>query len=528
MTVMLQGFSRVKEIVYGAVDAPDRSSMRGESLFPLAECGATCRGRPEAGRPRPSGRPSSGAATFEQRVPRRPRLPPAGLGRSRPRASAAAATGDDGDEVRRAARDARLHRRELHAVHGVHLVLPRHGAAEHGAGPDDGPDDGRARPTCTTRWTGRGSWRACRTSRSASAPGWSRRRRRRPERPSRTSSAPPSTPLGVVSAESKAQLHAILDTLPLAYNKVNAIFANLEKKTPGRRRHLLHLRLRPLQGLRRVRHRVRRPRGAEDGRRDRGAERQAHDGDRLPEPPRPTRRRSTSASTTPSTPQASREAALRNHLMVRSNYDALVSGDGACAGCGEKTRPARRRLGHRGLHAAALPREGRAARAPRPNAARRGGRRAPRGPEGEEPGRVRPLREGRRPPPDGPRRRERRGHRRPPRGARPDHRRARSSTPSAPCSRRTRSTTASCRPIDGRLANGMSVMAMGAHTGCNTVYGSTPPNNPHPYPWMNSLFQDGATIAWLFGEAFIHGPRPPLRHPRAARRRPPRPRRRTC
>ena len=47
------------------------------------------------------------------------------------------------------------------------------------------------------------------------------------------------------------------------------------------------------------------------------------------------------------------------------------------------------------------------------------------------------------------------------------------------------------QPIDGRLANGMSVMAMAAHTGCNTVYGSTPPNNPHPYPWMNSLFQDG-------------------------------------
>jgi pyruvate-ferredoxin/flavodoxin oxidoreductase len=31
-----------------------------------------------------------------------------------------------------------------------------------------------------------------------------------------------------------------------------------------------------------------------------------------------------------------------------------------------------------------------------------------------------------------------------------------------------------------RAANGMSVMAMAAHTGCNTVYGSTPPNNPHP------------------------------------------------
>ena len=47
------------------------------------------------------------------------------------------------------------------------------------------------------------------------------------------------------------------------------------------------------------------------------------------------------------------------------------------------------------------------------------------------------------------------------------------------------------------------VMAMAAHTGCNTVYGSTPPNNPHPYPWMNSLFQDGVTVGWLLGESFI-------------------------
>ena len=52
-------------------------------------------------------------------------------------------------------------------------------------------------------------------------------------------------------------------------------------------------------------------------------------------------------------------------------------------------------------------------------------------------------------------------------------------------------------------SNGMCVMAMTAHTGCNTVYGSTPPNNPHPYPWMNSLFQDGSTIGWLIGESFI-------------------------
>ena len=58
--------------------------------------------------------------------------------------------------------------------------------------------------------------------------------------------------------------------------------------------------------------------------------------------------------------------------------------------------------------------------------------------------------------------------------------------------------------IEGRFPNGMTAMAMTANTGCNSVYGSTPPNNPHPYPWMNSLFQDGATIGWLIGESFMY------------------------
>ncbi|MBT3980806.1 MAG: 4Fe-4S binding protein [Bacteriovoracaceae bacterium] len=56
--------------------------------------------------------------------------------------------------------------------------------------------------------------------------------------------------------------------------------------------------------------------------------------------------------------------------------------------------------------------------------------------------------------------------------------------------------------IDGHH-QGMTVMSMTASTGCNTVYGSTHPSNPHPYPWMNSLFQDGATIGWLVAESFI-------------------------
>jgi len=57
--------------------------------------------------------------------------------------------------------------------------------------------------------------------------------------------------------------------------------------------------------------------------------------------------------------------------------------------------------------------------------------------------------------------------------------------------------------IEGLPSKGMSVMGMTANTGCSTVYGSTPPSNPHPYPWMNSLFQDGTTIGWLVAESFI-------------------------
>ena len=189
-------------------------------------------------------------------------------------------------------------------------------------------------------------------------------------------------------------------------------------------------------------------------------------------------------------------------LMVRSNYDALVSGDGACAGCGEKSI----------LHAITSVTEAY----------------------------MRPL-----------------YHAKADRlRAKADRARARPASRSSPSSRREarRSTTLfrqavahlvmglggedekdtkariaahgqisdaeivgaltavmrqeafnhkDLQSIDGRLANGMSVMAMAAHTGCNTVYGSTPPNNPHPYPWMNSLFQDGITVGWLLGESFI-------------------------
>ncbi len=140
-----------------------------------------------------------------------------------------------------------------------------------------------------------------------------------------------------LSAAAKAQLLAVLEQVPLAYNKVNAIFADHGEEGAGRGRRLLDLRLGPLQGLRGVRHRVRRSRGPGDGAGDRGTERRSRDRHRLPGPPARHLAASTSASTTTSNPHDSKTAALRNHLMVRRNYEALVSGDGACAGCGEKS-----------------------------------------------------------------------------------------------------------------------------------------------------------------------------------------------
>ena len=199
------------------------------------------------------------------------------------------------------------------------------------------------------------------------------------------------------------------------------------------------------------------------------------------------------------TPEDSREAALRNHLMVRRNYEALVSGDGACAGCGEKSvlravasvteaymRPLYHKKAKR-LREAATELENNGVAKLQSLKARSeeeykwytwsvahsimglGG-------ENDDDTAKRLAKH----------------------GEITDQ-----EIVNALCVvlRQDAFNHRDLQAIDGRHANGMSVMFMGAHTGCNTVYGSTPPSNPHPYPWMNSLFQDGATISWLFGES---------------------------
>jgi pyruvate-ferredoxin/flavodoxin oxidoreductase len=203
----------------------------------------------------------------------------------------------------------------------------------------------------------------------------------------------------------------------------------------------------------------------------------------------------------PEDPVGSAAAHLKNHLMVRSNYEALVSGDGACAGCGEKsvlhavtslTEAYMRPL----YHAKAARLEDKAERLDTDGVATLE-RMA-----GEDPEQYQLFRRtvahvlmglGGESDDDTTARLE--GH-----GEISNVELVEAMTL---VMRQDAFNHRDLQAVDGMMPNGMSVMAMGAHTGCNTVYGSTPPNNPHPYPWMNSLFQDGSTVAWLLGESFI-------------------------
>ena len=206
-------------------------------------------------------------------------------------------------------------------------------------------------------------------------------------------------------------------------------------------------------------------------------------------------------------PQDSKTATLRNMLMVRRNYDALVSGDGACAGCGEKSI----------LRACAAVTEAYM----RPLYHAKADRLRAKADELDKHGvqKLAALKERSQAEYDllrqavahllmglgGEDDKDTKG-RMAVHGAISDRDVIDAMTA---VMRQEAFNHKNLQPIDGRLANGMSVMAMAAHTGCNTVYGSTPPNNPHPYPWMNSLFQDGITVGWLLGESFIvdHGRR---------------------
>jgi pyruvate-ferredoxin/flavodoxin oxidoreductase len=203
----------------------------------------------------------------------------------------------------------------------------------------------------------------------------------------------------------------------------------------------------------------------------------------------------------PDDPMASSAAHLKNHLMVRSNYEALVSGDGACAGCGEKSVlravASLTEAYMRPLYHAKADRLERKALDIEEHGLKMLGEVQALDEDGYE--RLRLLVShsilglGGETIADTETRVDAYGY-----VTDQDIVDALVVT-----LRQDAFNHKDLQALDGTVPNGMSVMAMGAHTGCNTVYGSTPPNNPHPYPWMNSLFQDGATITWLLGESFI-------------------------
>jgi len=303
-----------------------------------------------------------------------------------------------------------------------------------------------------------------------------------------------------ISEAAVAELRTILDTLPIAYKSAKAIFLNKEKKQPGEG-GLFAIFVNDLckgcaacveacgdhNALKMI------PETEEVNARYHSANRFLH---LLHDTPSKYLGIFDAAQ-----PQESKAAALKMHLMLQSKYTALVAGDGACAGCGEKSvlravatltetlmRPIFKAKAERLLQKAdALQANGLDVLKQLQQNDEDSYRIFKRailhllmGFGGETSSDTESNIEA---------------------GFKGDD--AELIDALVAVLRQVAHNHQDIQTIEGFAPNGMSVMAMTAHTGCNTVYGSTPPNNPHPYPWMNSLFQDGVTIGWLIGESFI-------------------------
>ena len=497
MEVMTQGFDRVTEIRVGELGAPDRSTMRGIPLLPMDGCGSGCRDTPlPAGQDERT--PVTQVASFDAEFRadygyEQPSTPLAALG------VMAAGTGDTASKY--------VARREtpLFIAENCTQCMECISVCPDTALPNCSQDIETILRTAVSSFvTNAGE----RSKMLAAVPEMEARTR---EMMREAVKAKTLTPLPEVirtvtnavdgfSTEAKEQLFAVIDKQPLAYSKVTAIFGSPERKHPGSGGIFSIFVSDLCKGCAAC------VTACGD-----------HDALRMvPETERVNADHETGTAfldLLPDTtqkylgfyndehPTDSKTATLRNLMMVRRNYDALVSGDGACAGCGEKSvlraiagvteafmRPVYhakadrfRQTANQMLELGPMKLAMLAERNPEEyRLYTRAVAHLLMGLGGEDEADTTARLE---------------AH-----GEISDEEIA---DAVATVLKQEAFNHQHLQALDGRLANGQSVMAMAAHTGCNTVYGSTPPSNPHPYPWMNSLFQDGSTIGWLIGESFM-------------------------
>jgi pyruvate-ferredoxin/flavodoxin oxidoreductase len=506
MEVMMQGYEQVKEIKIGELSAADHSSLRGHALLPILEtvaaggsCGTGCRSNPM-----PEGQaartPLASVANFDAQFRsnfgyNQPATPLSAMG------MIAAATGDTASKY--------VARREtpLFIPENCTQCMDCISVCPDTALPNTAQDLSTLLRTAISHYVADTNDRV---KLLTALPEIERQTRLRMVAEIKTGAPLPTILREVtdgidgLSFLAKEQFYSIIEKVPMAYQKVTAIFSSPERKSPGSG-GIFSIFVSDLckgcaacvtacgdhNALKMV---------AETEGMNAEHTSGTHFLDLLPDTTQKFLGLYNAAN-----PADSKTATLRNMLMVRSTYDALVSGDGACAGCGEKSvlrsiaavteaymRPVFHAKSDRFVAKAGdLEKRGVARLAVLKtrnqleyDLLRQAIAHLILGLGGE----------------DEPDTRTRIAAYEEKHGPISD---AELVEAIAAVLLTEAFNHRNLQAVDGRMANGMSVMAMAAHTGCNTVYGSTAPNNPHPYPWMNSLFQDGVTVGWLMGESFI-------------------------
>ncbi len=293
MEVMTQGFELVKEIKIGELSAKDHSSLRGEALLPILEpvpafaeagAGESCTVGGCRTTPPPTGQsarpPVATISMFDSEFR-------AGFGYDQPASPLsalgviAAATGDTASKY--------VARREtpLYIPENCTQCMECISVCPDTALPNTSQDFGTLLSTAITRYVGD---RGERAKMIEKLPEIEKLARTRMLAEIKTGTPLPKIIREVTesvdgfSAEAKAQFYNIIDKVPMAYQKVNAIFSSPERKAPGSGGIFSIFVSGSLQGLRCLRHRLRRSRGPQDGEGDRGGQRRARNRHRLPQP----------------------------------------------------------------------------------------------------------------------------------------------------------------------------------------------------------------------------------------------------